>query len=381
MFTSARLARENFYPRPPGGGRPSDAARVRTADNFYPRPPGGGRPVYAAAHRDESPISIHALRVEGDAFNEKLAAAANISIHALRVEGDRVHVDQLTVFRDFYPRPPGGGRPGQTTTFPRPSRFLSTPSGWRATSLRRVSRRKRSHFYPRPPGGGRPGLSQLLVARRYFYPRPPGGGRPLNSFAVLSRCANFYPRPPGGGRPRSRYSPMVSVSFLSTPSGWSATPRGAMVCQAFLLFLSTPSGWRATECGKLFLDLNNDFYPRPPGGGRPTREASHSCSVPISIHALRVEGDAVSTADTLSHSTHFYPRPPGGGRRSAGSRCAPASRFLSTPSGWRATETRRGKPRPWAISIHALRVEGDIQLEPPAFANGISIHALRVEGD
>ena len=60
-----------------------------------------------------------------------------------------------------------------------------------------------------------------------------------------------------------------------------------------------------------------------------------------------------------------------------------ASRFLSTPSGWRATsfivpvllliQT---------ISIHALRVEGD-QAFPPTWstASGISIHALRVEGD
>ena len=33
------------------------------------------------------------------------------------------------------------------------------------------------------------------------------------------------------------------------------------------------------------------------------------------------------------------------------------------------------------ISIHALRVEGDIPKANKANGNGISIHALRVEGD
>ena len=56
--------------------------------------------------------------------------------------------------------------------------------------------------------------------------------------------------------------------------------------------------------------------------------------------------------------------------------------FLSTPSGWRATptgvfadETSDG------ISIHALRVEGDLAFIVFMCAKWISIHALRVEGD
>ena len=102
-------------------------------------------------------ISIHALRVEGDCDGEgdKLVTVT-ISIHALRVEGDGVGgTDELTIL-DFYPRPPGGGRPvtcverahnveisihalrveGDNSalqpqcTF---TVFLSTPSGWRAT--------------------------------------------------------------------------------------------------------------------------------------------------------------------------------------------------------------------------------------------------------
>ena len=57
-------------------------------------------------------------------------------------------------------------------------------------------------------------------------------------------------------------------------------------------------------------------------------------------------------------------------------------RFLSTPSGWRATGFGKLNVDRLGISIHALRVEGDFC---PVFGyigtTDISIHALRVEGD
>ena len=79
----------------------------------------------------------------------------------------------------------------------------------------------------------------------------------------------------------------------------------------------------------------------------------------ISIHALRVEGDQLEL---------FVE--------------ARLQRFLSTPSGWRATSFLLHLLHGVRISIHALRVEGDC----PDRASGcrsqcISIHALRVEGD
>ena len=58
------------------------------------------------------------------------------------------------------------------------------------------------------------------------------------------------------------------------------------------LFLSTPSARRATRfCGMQSASLN-DFYPRPPRGGRPPRPAAARAT------------------------SYFYPRPPRGGRRS-----------------------------------------------------------------
>ena len=169
-----------------------------------------------------------------------------------------------------------------------------------------------SNFYPRPPGGGRPATARKKTAALDFYPRPPGGGRP-KIMQYLCLLGHFYPRPPGGGRP---------------PSAKTQT--------------------RPTH-----------FYPRPPGGGRLRAKRHRQDDHRISIHALRVEGDAKNTK--LLQNRH--------------------QRFLSTPSGWRAT-TGRILLIVWrGISIHALRVEGDPLRLPRDGGHYISIHALRVEGD
>ena len=55
--------------------------------------------------------------------------------------------------------------------------------------------------------------------------------------------------------------------------------------------------------------------------------------------------------------------------------------FLSTPSGWRATIFDKPNSLFAVISIHALRVEGDLFCFVRSLVRVISIHALRVEGD
>ena len=146
-------------------------------------------------------ISIHALRVEGDspipcfqgrqkrflstpsgwratkAFLIDSVEEYGISIHALRVEGDHQHSTRIRPRCNFYPRPPGGGRPRGAFYFAEYARFLSTPSGWRATEDFLCQKTSKRDFYPRPPGGGRPCSSARRCAIPNFYPRPPGGGR------------------------------------------------------------------------------------------------------------------------------------------------------------------------------------------------------------
>ena len=56
-----------------------------------------------------------------------------ISIHALREEGDENVPGAFSSHKDFYPRPPRGGRHDQHHRHLSGRRFLSTPSARRAT--------------------------------------------------------------------------------------------------------------------------------------------------------------------------------------------------------------------------------------------------------
>ena len=125
-------------------------------DNFYPRPPCGGRPHQHFDHAAGRQISIHALRAEGDSRPTRTTSTPGIflstpsvrratllrifyadefpiSIHALRAEGDGMLFRWPGRYCNFYPRPPCGGRPAK-----------------------RKSRNSPANFYPRPPCGGRP---------------------------------------------------------------------------------------------------------------------------------------------------------------------------------------------------------------------------------
>ena len=101
----------------------------------------------------------------------------------------------------------------------------------------------------------------------------------------------------------------------------------------------------------------------------------------ISIHALRVEGDDkrkyACVVNSLFQSTPSVWR----ATKSDSPVTRDDSLFQSTPSVWRATASIREKDIPCFISIHALRVEGDLSASRAFFDKGISIHALRVEGD
>ena len=129
----------------------------------------------------------------------------------------------------------------------------------------------------------------------------------------LRSVSDFYPRPPRGGRHWWCVWRLGPDRFLSTPSARRATPKGI---QHFLL------QW--------------NFYPRPPRGGRLVRLRLLFQTSPISIHALREEGDSSAPGTSLP-ARYFYPRPPRGGRR------VPAT----------------GGAEIAGISIHALREEGD----------------------
>ena len=133
------------------------------------------------------------------------------------------HLPQL-VHGDFYPRPPGGGRPIDVSVTNPLFRFLSTPSGWRATAKRALGLSKTPHFYPRPPGGGRLVRCSLLTS----------------TWAISIHALRVE-----GDRSVKSGSSSCEI-FLSTPSGWRATTNTSSTVSPKSRFLSTPSGWRAT---------------------------------------------------------------------------------------------------------------------------------------
>ena len=238
--------------------------------------------------------------------------------------------------------------------------FLSTPSGWRATTKEyrkimgtlisihalRVEGDTLGHqeavFFAISIHALRVEGDSLLYAVRgehaiSIHALRVEGDNPTPRFRG-DMSGDFYPRPPGGGRLVYDLDLLLYYGFLSTPSGWRATDvaiddrhcarisihalrvegdgEGYRVALTDVAFLSTPSGWRATR-----------------------RAADGAAGGRISIHALRVEGDG-DDRRRRNADMDFYPRPPGGGRPvRVKLRRGGRKKFLSTPSGWRATST------------------------------------------
>ena len=218
---------QNFYPRPPRGGRQECKKLGTSSKHFYPRPPRGGRRHQMHNGTKTKKISIHALREEGDPFRASAADATTtflstpsarratcrshclrpvvleISIHALREEGDSYHMR------------------GQAADI---IVFLSTPSARRATRSNDRGRSGHHHFYPRPPRGGRPSApTAVCKARRNFYPRPPRGGRHLRMAIALQHIFISIHALREEGDCITVKSMHRAKQFLSTPSARRAT--------------------------------------------------------------------------------------------------------------------------------------------------------------
>ena len=118
-------------------------------DNFYPRPPRGGRPAKAGVNF-LSKIFLSTPSARRATGTECIfAVCVGISIHALREEGDTPLWLSQQARSHFYPRPPRGGRPRYPGVM-----------------------RKFHYFYPRPPRGGRPALISFSLAFTLFLSTP-----------------------------------------------------------------------------------------------------------------------------------------------------------------------------------------------------------------
>ncbi len=80
--------------------------------------------------------------------------------------------------------------------------------------------------------------------------------------------------------------------------------------------------------------------------------------------------------------TYFNPLPPHGGRQTKAWASLDEATFQSTPSAWRETLFQPFHVLRPVISIHSLRMEGDLVRTGRRYhRQEISIHSLRMEGD
>ena len=108
---------------------------VPDGNDFYPRSPRGGRHKHYIIILSDSSISIHALREEGD-HNRVIA------------DGEFAQFLSTPSARRATDAGESGAALGE--------KFLSTPSARRATDLLPNLTPEQKDFYPRPPRGGRP---------------------------------------------------------------------------------------------------------------------------------------------------------------------------------------------------------------------------------
>ena len=170
-----------------------------------------------------------------------------ISIHALREEGDRRRERRTTRSRDFYPRPPRGGRPA------------GGPGSFHGRQISIHALREE----------GDAAVNDLLQRHNISIHALREEGDPFRHRSERVK-EDFYPRPPRGGRHQTTLTAEMYRKFLSTPSARRATrarpsrenrpeisihalreegdPFSAVRFWLQKVFLSTPSARRATPC-------------------------------------------------------------------------------------------------------------------------------------
>ena len=258
----------NFYPRPPRGGRHRPKALWRRLLYFYPRPPRGGRRHSTSYKQIPPAISIHALREEGDTGIRHYVTSADGFLStpsARRATAGAVYSATTTAY--FYPRPPRGGRPSFRSRGSSWRVFLSTPSARRATALPAALRNHlviSIHALREEGDVTTINYPRIIVkflstpsARRATYHTLGGNGTGTISIHALREEGDVGPRCSPRRRP-------ISIHALREEGDEVHEAMDKYIDE----FLSTPSARRATYKIKLKEYREVNFYPRPPRGGR-----------------------------------------------------------------------------------------------------------------
>ena len=125
------------------------------------------------------------------------------------------------------------------------------------------------------------------------------------------------------------------------------------------IFQSTPSVWRETLTTE---NLNDGatFQSTPSVWRETTSVPSGSTVISISIHSLRVEGDGKGVHLDHNAVSDFNPLPPCGGRPKDQISLRLTRYFNPLPPCGGRRFPYKGKAHVDGISIHFLRVEGDM---------------------
>ena len=184
-----------------------------------------------------NPASIATFQSTPSAWRETFRT------HPLRTYGE-----------DFNPLPPHGGRHARKNLTNRNIKFQSTPSAWRETIRQLTSAiRQRISIHSLRMEGDQDKYPLLFILDISIHSLRMEGD--LGNLCYNNPKAHFNPLPPHGGRPAA------DAALLT-----------------MLLFQSTPSAWRETE---VKVTIGHDPM--------------------ISIHSLRMEGDAAPNVTRLFH--------------------------------------------------------------------------------
>ncbi len=158
--------------------------------------------------------------------------------------------------------------------------FLSTPSARRATSSNRKSTAQCRNFYPRPPRGGRPIVAEREKARKAFLSTPSARRATSCPPSRTSWFSHFYPRPPRGGRHQlhALSTEVVVISIHALREEGDPLEGGRPVAVSISIHALREEG---DFFNPDFPSRHRHFYPRPPRGGRPQKRRKTS---PLLFH-------------------------------------------------------------------------------------------------
>ena len=170
-------------------------------------------------------ISIHSLRMEGDAADRPKRSAVKVfqSTPSAWRETYCLQWWQFRKTHHFNPLLPYGGRRRQHLDIPdAEDTFQSTPSAWRETGAE-FSRIPHNAFQSTPSAWRETSAEHTGQKRKALFQSTPSAWRETCFFRYGYQSVYFNPLPPHGGRLVENQKAPVLHPFQSTPSAWRET--------------------------------------------------------------------------------------------------------------------------------------------------------------